>query len=141
LAQHHGVPTRLLDWTVSPLVATFFSVIGEHEDDSAVWVVWGLGVYEEELPVDPFNIEKIWQMTPVTMNPRISVQFSRFTVHPNNNELLSSLPDGSKCIKLIIPGDKKKTILQQLDFMGINYSTVFPDLDGLGKWLSWRASI
>jgi FRG domain len=40
LAQHHGVPTRLIDWTFDPMIAAFFAADEENESD--VIAVWAL---------------------------------------------------------------------------------------------------
>lgn len=137
LAQHHGLPTRLLDWTVNPLVATYFSCERDAAEDSAVWVVWGFNE-SRDLPFNPFKIDTIYNVQPMVVSPRIQAQSGEFTAHPNGEPISSCLGSDDHILKIRIPANRRFRLLVQLDFSGVSRKSLFPDLDGLASYLRWR---
>ncbi|MEQ6886607.1 FRG domain-containing protein [Salicola sp. Rm-C-2C1-2] len=137
IAQHHGLPTRLLDWTYNPLVAAFFSCFSEPEKDA---VVYCLLPYWEILPdkAEPGNHDNISKFKPTMVASRIGRQSGLFTAHPDPDEELSkALTDEDKLEVHTISADYKKKMLFELNHYGVNKLTLVGDLDGLSAHMCW----
>jgi len=159
LMRHYGLPTRLLDWTLSPLIALFFALWDYNNDDhdGILWALNGSRLNRYQLCVPgillPENqnvidiAEKAFTETsntdtaeilavhPPHIDMRMVLQQAISTIHSSSlslEELVerSGNPDNILA-SIIIPADAKPRIREMLDVLGISQSTLFPDLEHL----------
>jgi type I restriction enzyme M protein len=144
LAQHHGLPTRLLDWTYNPLVACYFAVESCDGADGAIFALRAVTRLSDRkiVTVNPFNVDKAYKYIPVHIVSRLIIQEGLFTVQPQiETPLEKSLRADWKLEKLIIPKELKKKMKYTLYRQGIHRASLFPDLDGLAKHLEWQHTV
>ncbi len=199
IAQHHGLPTRLMDWTENPLVALYFAVRETKTDDegepmdSAVYVLISdparytdfsrsqhlsvepvkdlattpgheetgyaaFGVEElegeandsaeatededtpdagsgkiPEVPL-PFEITENVIYHPPHISPRMRAQDSVLLACHRPFEAL----EDRDWLEIVIYHEAHDDIRRRLDQYGVFDRQLFPDLDGIAKWLRYR---
>ena len=200
LAQHHGLPTRFMDWTTNPLVALYFATRETEKDkdgnplDSAVYVLvqdpvkysslkahrsdqmppeaektstssnadnsedpysqYGLDVDttqpeirdqpentpKEQKPVlpesspNPFEINANVIYEPPHVSPRIRAQDGVLLACFNPLKQLEE----NDYLEILIKAEAHGAIRERLDLYGVFDKQLFPDLDGMAKWLKFH---
>ncbi len=151
IAQHHGMATRLLDWTRNPLAALFFAVENPAANKSKNAVVWCFQPDSEDYVDDleassPFTPGRTRVFIPNTVTSRIRVQSGYFSVHNKSGtakkfvSLQSNKRLKNKLNKIVISPKYFSDFRYMLDHCGINRASLFPDLDGLCNHLTWSNS-
>jgi hypothetical protein len=145
VAQHFGMATRLLDWTSNPLVALWFACADSQDGDV---YVYALDVPDELLMLPrvkegPFTPAKTRVFRPRWNNPRIVAQDGWFTAHRFSQKAKKFVPLESNrdvhphLTEFVVGRRHRIRLLKSLDRHGISSRTLFPDLEGLCRYLTW----
>lgn len=168
MMQHYGLPTRLLDWSKSPLIAAFFATQKPNETrenvnaDPCVWALFPKKLNEQE-GFEPF----VYSDDSSTIQ-EMSKRAFRETVknkHKRDNRIIACCSTGGDMrmysqqaaftlhnspgkwednytddtlFKMIIPREECANFLYYLDLLGINQGSIFPDMEHIASDITSR---
>jgi hypothetical protein len=162
VAQHYGLPTRLLDWTESPTVGLFFACVGSPSDDGILFSMnpaelnaLGPGKAKRILTARAdAGLLKRYQalggssagkrggfalaINPIWNSERLIAQRGVFTLHGSRFAL--DQVQAPSLIGIPLPHEAKPFLLRQLSTVGVDRLTLFPELEHTCRYLRERVA-
>jgi hypothetical protein len=162
LMQHYGLPTRLLDWTRSLIVAAYFAVVHEPiNEDAAIWLLAPerLNMLVPE-PIDGICLlnghvaapqvrslaeaafrevpckSELYAVLSQDLDMRVLVQSGAFTIHASGVPLDEHPRAQEFLARFDVPAASRTAFQEELSAMGARRSLLFPDLHNLARELA-----
>jgi len=146
--RHHGFPSPLLDWSVSPYVAAFFAFDSPPKDAKSVCVyalsrdlgssgssdahMWVVGQYMVSHP------RHLLQQCQYSMCVAMDAGNKDYLFRPHQSGLAGAVGRKGACARITIPATERATALRQLELMNINAFSLFGSEDSLVQTVARR---
>lgn len=152
LGRHHGLPTRLIDFSTNPLVALYFACKEVNKEkgknvDGCIWVMSGMrDESSARVTINPWSLQKSIKYRPKKIHGRILAQNAIMIIPKDAGECLTkefpvvadvnsvrTTKGSKKLIKFLVPADCKSHLRKELERSGIDEARLFPGLSGIAR--------